>query len=113
MGRRGEATTAYERALEGYEGLTSKNASVIYNIACAHACLASLLAAEPGPSPSRRALAAGHLDQAMASFRQAVEAGYRDPRLIAGDHDLDPLRSRPDFRQLMMDLAFPDDPFAR
>jgi tetratricopeptide (TPR) repeat protein len=111
MGRRGEATTAYERALESYESLASKNASVIYNMACAHACLASLLAGEPGPSPSRRALAARHLDQAMASLRQAAEAGYRDRRSIAEDHDLDPLRSRPDFRRLMMDLAFPDDPF--
>ena len=33
--------------------------------------------------------------------------------LIAIDHDLDPLRSRADFQELMMDLNFPDDPFAR
>ncbi len=28
------------------------------------------------------------------------------------DADLDPLRSRPDFQMLMMDPAFPDEPFA-
>jgi hypothetical protein len=28
------------------------------------------------------------------------------------DHDLDPLRSRPDFQRRMMDLAMPDDPLA-
>jgi hypothetical protein len=31
---------------------------------------------------------------------------------MAFDHDLDPLRSRLDFRVLMMDLAFPEEPFA-
>jgi hypothetical protein len=29
------------------------------------------------------------------------------------DPDLDPLRSRPDFQLLMMDLAMPAEPFAR
>ena len=29
------------------------------------------------------------------------------------DPDFDPLRSRPDFQALLMDLAFPVDPFAR
>jgi hypothetical protein len=29
------------------------------------------------------------------------------------DADLDPLRGRPDFRALRMDLAFPANPFAR
>jgi tetratricopeptide (TPR) repeat protein len=32
--------------------------------------------------------------------------------LIPGDHDLDPLRARADFRDLMADVAFPRDPFA-
>ena len=29
------------------------------------------------------------------------------------DPDLDPVRSRPDFQMLFMDLAFPKEPFAR
>jgi hypothetical protein len=32
---------------------------------------------------------------------------------MSTDHDLDPLRPRPDFQMLMMDLAFPYEPFAR
>jgi hypothetical protein len=32
---------------------------------------------------------------------------------MRNDPDLNPLRSRPDFRTLMMDLAMPDDSFAR
>jgi hypothetical protein len=31
---------------------------------------------------------------------------------MAADTDLDPLRSRPEFRLLMMDLAMPAEPFA-
>jgi hypothetical protein len=38
--------------------------------------------------------------------------GYRNVAVMQMDHDLDPLRSRPDFQLLMMDLEFPDDPFA-
>jgi tetratricopeptide (TPR) repeat protein len=113
MGHRAEATKAYEAALESYARLSQKNTSVIYNIACAHACLATLISAEPSLSPSRRAEAARHLDEAMSAFRQAVETGYRDPSLIRADHDLDPLRSRPDFQKLMQDLEFPGKPFAK
>jgi hypothetical protein len=29
------------------------------------------------------------------------------------DHDLDPLRPRRDFQELLMDLTFPADPFPR
>jgi hypothetical protein len=39
-----------------------------------------------------------------------------DPESLAdlgSARDLDALRSRPDFRALMLDLAFPADPFAR
>jgi hypothetical protein len=42
-----------------------------------------------------------------------VSAGFRDAEHIKTDADLDPLRSRPDFRALILDLAFPSDPFSR
>jgi hypothetical protein len=54
-------------------------------------------------------------------LRGAAGAGPRGrvlprPRTVAhldGDPSLDPIRSRPDFRAFRLDLAFPDDPFAR
>jgi hypothetical protein len=49
----------------------------------------------------------------MQWLHRAVNAGYRNVALMRRDSDLDSLRSRPDFQLLMMDLAFPDDPFAR
>ena len=53
-----------------------------------------------------------HADQAMATLRRSVAAGYRDLLSLRTDPDLDPLRSRQDFRMLLLDAAFPDDPFA-
>jgi hypothetical protein len=52
-------------------------------------------------------------DHAMVALRRAVDAGYRDTRALDSNHDLDRLRDRNDFRLLIMDLAFPAEPFAR
>ena len=78
---------------------------------CAHALLAGL-AAEPG-SGMTAAKGRTEADRAMARLRQAIAAGYRKLFFMRTDPELDPLRSRPDFQLLMMDLEFPDDPFAR
>jgi hypothetical protein len=48
----------------------------------------------------------------MAALRRSVAAGYRNLPSLRADPDLDPLRSRLDFRMLLLDAAFPDDPFA-
>jgi hypothetical protein len=39
--------------------------------------------------------------------------GYRNPDAYRTESALDPLRTRHDFRVLMMDLVFPADPFAQ
>ena len=39
--------------------------------------------------------------------------GYLSIDAYRGETALDPLRDRPDFRLLMMDLAFPAEPFAQ
>jgi hypothetical protein len=49
----------------------------------------------------------------MALLRKAVEGGHRDAHFIASDPDFELIRSRDDFRMMMMDLAFPIEPFAR
>jgi hypothetical protein len=82
-----------------------------YNLACLHAQLASL-EAMPG---SREEAAEGRAaaERAMQWLHRAVARGWRNVPVMERDHDLDPLRSRLDFQLLMMDLKFPDDPFAR
>jgi tetratricopeptide (TPR) repeat protein len=51
--------------------------------------------------------------RAMAALRRAVDAGWDNMERMKQDPDLDPLRARPDFQGLMLDLAFPADPFVR
>jgi eukaryotic-like serine/threonine-protein kinase len=73
--------------------------------------LLSGLAARPGSGLSEQE--AGSLgQQAVDTLRRAVDAGGGSLALMRRDPDLDPLRPRPDFQVLMMDLAFPDGPFA-
>jgi len=49
----------------------------------------------------------------MALLRKAADSGYCNPDAYRKETALDPLRSRDDFRLLMMDMAFPAGPFAR
>jgi hypothetical protein len=49
---------------------------------------------------------------AIRLLREAVHSGYRAATNYRTETALDPLRDRPDFRLLMLDLAFPKDPFA-
>ena len=66
-------------------------------------------AAGPGVSPAE---GAAHAEAAMALLRRAVACGYRELDHIRAEPGLDPLRSRDDFRLLMMDMGFPVEPFA-
>ena len=56
---------------------------------------------------------ADQAEKAMAVLRQAVTMGYRNPDAYRTESALDPLRNRPDFRALMMDLVFPTKPLRR
>jgi hypothetical protein len=52
----------------------------------------------------RRELAQQYADRAVALLRQAVAKGYKDVAHLKKDADLDGLRRRPDFQQLLADL---------
>jgi hypothetical protein len=47
----------------------------------------------------------------MEALRRSVAAGFRDANRIRKHADLAPLRAREDFRALVGQLGFPDDPF--
>jgi hypothetical protein len=49
----------------------------------------------------------------MAALHEAVALGYRNPEAYRTESALDPLRNRPNFQALWMDLAFPNLPFAQ
>jgi serine/threonine-protein kinase len=114
-GHPAEAVKDYRDAIATLEGLESKFETKLtldqYQLACDHARLAQLagavdsgLSAAEGPA---------ELDRAMECLCAAVAAGFRDLAHIRTDPDLDPLRARTDFQLLMMDLAFPDEPFSK
>jgi WD40 repeat protein len=99
-----EAVRESRRVLEAIRRPTSLD---LYNLACAYARLS--IPDESGTtttSAERAALA----DRAMDALRGSLAAGMSDFASI--DHDLDPLRGRPDFHALILDRAFPADPFA-
>ena len=110
-GRPAEAVVAFREAIAILEGLTNPTTVDVYAIACNQSLLAGA-APEPGSgltSAEGRAEAA----KAMESLRRAVAGGWSRPDQMRVDPDLDPLRARPDFQMLVLDLAMPDEPFAR
>ena len=115
MGRPGEALADLREA-ERVEGrLPAIDADVLANLAGAYASLSasSQMGAQPSPSPFDPVGRRAYADRAMATLRRAVDAGHRNLGALRSDPSLDSLRSRTDFQELLRDLAFPDDPFAR
>ena len=105
------AATAWKRAGEHYDGVEALGGDDTFLLACCHAGLAGL-GGRPGSGVSA-AEGADQAERAMAVMRQAVAMGNRNPIAYRTESTLDPLRNRPDFQALMMDLAFPSEPFAR
>jgi eukaryotic-like serine/threonine-protein kinase len=104
------AATAWKRASAHYDGIKSLTADHTFIRACCHAGLAGL-AGRPA-SGVTAAEGTDHAEKAMALLRQAVTMRFRSADAYRTESALDPLRNRPDFRALMMDLTMPADPFA-
>jgi hypothetical protein len=110
-GRHSEAAKATREAMAIRQRLSILEPIDCYNLACSYADLVGI-AALPG-SGMTAAEGRAAAEQAMQWLHRAVARGYRNVDVMQRDPDLVPLRSRPDFRLLIMDLEFPDDPFAR
>jgi tetratricopeptide (TPR) repeat protein len=110
-GRIAEAAANWRRAIAEGNRMATSDPESLYVLATCHARLGGIAGA-PGSGLSAEEGRA-ELDKAMDVLRRAVAGGYRSLNLMERDSDLDPLRSRRDFQALLMDLAMPDDPFAR
>ena len=93
------------------KGLPENIIENLYNLACVQASLSGI-AAEPTSGLSA-AEGLAEADRAVGNLQRAAAGGFRNLALMQSDTDLNPLRDREDFIRLMMDLAFPADPFAR
>jgi eukaryotic-like serine/threonine-protein kinase len=103
------AAADVRRALGLYDGLATRSRQEWYETACCHAAAAGLAGTASGVSAAE---AASQTDAAIALLKKTVSLGYRLADAVRTEPALDPLRDRPDFRLLMMDLAMPADPFA-
>jgi serine/threonine-protein kinase len=108
-GRGGEALPTLRKALEILEA--SDDVGDVYDLACSFA-LASTIA-DPAERPAGAARQRRDADHAVAAIRRAILMGFANARKLKTDPDLDSLRVRPDFQALLMDSAFPANPFAR
>jgi eukaryotic-like serine/threonine-protein kinase len=101
---------SWRRAIATAERNRSSDGEALYVVAECRARLGGV--AGTAGSGLSAALGAAELDTAMVALRRALAGGYRNVPWMKRDPDLDPLRDRPDFRLLMMDLAFPTNPLA-
>jgi tetratricopeptide (TPR) repeat protein len=109
------AAADVRRAVALFDALPSRSADEWeyekrFTFACAHAALAGL-AGQAGSGVSARE-AASEADAAIPLLHKAVALGCRNADIFRTADALDPLRDRPDFQALLLDLAFPADPFA-
>jgi hypothetical protein len=102
LGRHARATAEADELAR----LAPGSGADLYDLACVFALSAAAVGAEP-------ALHERYAARAVGLLRQAAEKGYRNLAHLEKETDLDPIRDRPDYRALMMDLAFPADLFAR
>jgi serine/threonine protein kinase len=96
-----------ERALEAAEEIAASeevSANNLFNLACVYAQAAQGAANDRQPSGTERDKVVGrYADRAMNFLEQARKQGYRNTAALARDKNLDPLRSRADFKQFLTD----------
>jgi serine/threonine-protein kinase len=108
-GRIAEARAPAEQACTTLAAMPDRAPFDEFVRAVAHSLCADLLDKQSGPpSASDRARREDHAAEAMDALRRAIAGGYRavDPKNFSA------LQSRNDFRNMMLDLAFPEWPFA-
>jgi serine/threonine-protein kinase len=108
MGRPEEARACLRRAEEMLKRTPQvRPGTLLHDLACSH-ILWSAAGREGAIAPPEREV---RTQRAIAALRRSVVAGSSDLGQIRRDVVLDPLRSRRDFQEMIMDLSFPADPF--
>ena len=104
LGLRSEAAASLREAIAITEPLPdSSNLFGRFYMTCAHSLLAGVLDGDEARAEADRAI-----DAANAS----VARGLHDLPAFRNEPDMNLIRPRPEFQHLLMDMAFPEDPFA-
>jgi hypothetical protein len=93
---------AYRESITLLKKLAKPEPVNIYETACCYALICGTASEKGSGLTTADADTAG--EQAMATLRRAISAGYRDLANMRKDTDLDSLRKRPDFEQVLADL---------
>ncbi len=88
------------KTAEMWEKIGSTDAGSYYNAACIRSVTAAVIL-ETDKSPAGKKKADEEADRAMRWLEQAIAAGFKDMKTLKGDSDLDPLRKRADFMNLL------------
>ncbi|HEV3162461.1 MAG TPA: tetratricopeptide repeat protein [Isosphaeraceae bacterium] len=110
FGQPSEAVEPYHQIIAILEKLPQDSPNVLYAQASFHARLSVVALNEDSGLTAAEGLA--EADRAANCLRRAVAAGFRDLMRLQSDRALDALRARPDVQTLVIDLKFPDWPFA-
>jgi hypothetical protein len=94
------------RAAQEYAREFPDDGVVAYNAACYIARCVPLAERDPKLGAEERQKTSDEYGRlAVQQLRQAIQAGYRDVKHMKADSDLDPLRPRQDFRELLAELG--------
>jgi len=97
-GRTAEAVQAVAKLRE----LKTGTAGQLYNAACVYSLAAASVAKDkPELLADERALRDGYADEAVATLREAVAAGWKDFAHIKKDSDLDAIRQHPGYKAIV------------
>ncbi|WP_435011979.1 protein kinase domain-containing protein (plasmid) [Tundrisphaera lichenicola] len=108
-----EARVELGEAIVILEKLADPSPADLHNLAVGYA-VNSLLAGQGAESipPAHPAQRSNLADRAMITLRRSIDAGFRDLSHLRQCSLLEPIRSRADVRDLLLDLSFPSQPFA-
>src|SRR5262249_29557494 len=99
----------YERATRDVEAIRPEgrsSAGTLFNLACVYGLCAAASGKDPKfSSNERHGRANGYATQAIELLKQAIAKGYKNVDAIKTDSDLDCLRGRDDFKQVIAELS--------
>ncbi len=108
-----EALRSFQAPFNSYESLPQFDPRNCYGLACNFALCIPLIGAKPGSKGAYdldvltrddRFRRQKYGDRAVELLRRAVKGGFPDLEILESDNDLDPLRDRPDFQELIKKL---------